>query len=581
MRIKIKALIALLITSFILSGCKYSVDLGGPLIEKIFGYDDSPLVYCDVPLVDNSSIVSSGFSYDQYNSRNFSSIINSSNVGQLTRDYVLVDEKKDIRRGAPALTENVLYYAGVEQAYAIDRETGCAYWSYKPQKKFGEIRSASVLLVDEPTLNKRIVIIGTRHAEVIAIDAVTGHPLWNTFAGNKGWLTINGVNINKSMITGGLQYHDGKVYAPIATHEVADVVMQATCCKTHGALTVIDSKNGAILWDYQTTADAKMIDGNPLRYGPSGAAVWSTPLIDADRNQVLIGTAQNFNKPLTSSAKAVIALDIDTGNVNWTSKGDLPEDFYNATCGVADPPFRHCDNLPSYDFDMVTPLLVKNITTPNDGTLDLIIAGDKGGVVYALNPATGARIWSEKIGEGGLLGGIHWAMATDGTNVYAGISDFQVPKAAILGSTLADLLHIFPSQVPNAKPGLYALKLSDGALVWSKRPQHIYSGDGQEHDSIFSAGVSITNDVLFAGSLDGTIRAYNTVDGSELWSDFTAHGVTDVMNRKGNGGAIDSVGAVIAGNQVFLNSGYSVFNVGGKNEWQGGPGNALFVYKLP
>ncbi|NRB40139.1 MAG: PQQ-binding-like beta-propeller repeat protein [Pseudomonadales bacterium] len=167
-------------------------------------------------------------------------------------------------------------------------------------------------------------------------------------------------------------------------------------------------------------------------------------------------------------------------------------------------------------------------------------------------------------------------MAVDDKNVYAGIADFKVPKAAILGSTLADLLEIHPEQVAGATPGIYAINLKTGAVAWSVRPQN---GD---YDAIYSAAVTVTNDVLFAGSLDGTIRAFDLragKEGSELWSYYTAVNTTDIQGREGNGGAIDSVGPVIAGNQLLLNTGYSVFNIGGKNPWQGGPGNAIFVFE--
>jgi polyvinyl alcohol dehydrogenase (cytochrome) len=52
-----------------------------------------------------------------------------------------------------------------------------------------------------------------------------------------------------------------------------------------------------------------------------------------------------------------------------------------------------------------------------------------------------------------------------------------------------------------------------------------------------------------------------------------------VNGTPGNGGTIDSVGAVPAGDDLFVNSGYNTF--GGVNKWQFGPGNALFVLRLP
>jgi len=47
----------------------------------------------------------------------------------------------------------------------------------------------------------------------------------------------------------------------------------------------------------------------------------------------------------------------------------------------------------------------------------------------------------------------------------------------------------------------------------------------------------------------------------------------------GNGGTIDSVGVVIAGDNLLINSGYSTF--GGAGPYQAGPGNTLFIVTLP
>src|SRR3546814_1332090 len=59
-----------------------------------------------------------------------------------------------------------------------------------------------------------------------------------------------------------------------------------------------------------------------------------------------------------------------------------------------------------------------------------VIAGAKNGVVYSPNPDSGALNWSRRLGQGGSLGGIHWGMASDGTRVYAAISDVTVNRAS-------------------------------------------------------------------------------------------------------------------------------------------------------
>ena len=78
----------------------------------------------------------------------------------------------------------------------------------------------------------------------------------------------------------------------------------------------------------------------------------------------------------------------------------------------------------------------------------------------------------------------------------------------------------------DAKPGIYALDLATGGLVWEIHPKHVY--EGFEADSLYSASLSVTNDVLFAASLDGVVKAFSTLTGSELWLLDTAIPVSDV-----------------------------------------------------
>jgi polyvinyl alcohol dehydrogenase (cytochrome) len=65
----------------------------------------------------------------------------------------------------------------------------------------------------------------------------------------------------------------------------------------------------------------------------------------------------------------------------------------------------------------------------------------------------------------------------------------------------------------------------------------------------------------------------------ELWSCDTTPKFTDGNGTSGNGGTIDSAGAVPGGADLPVNSGF--FTFGGANRFQGGPGNALLIFRLP
>jgi polyvinyl alcohol dehydrogenase (cytochrome) len=79
--------------------------------------------------------------------------------------------------------------------------------------------------------------------------------------------------------------------------------------------------------------------------------------------------------------------------------------------------------------------------------------------------------------------------------------------------------------------------------------------------------------VLFAGALDGMLKAYDTKTGKELWSYDTDRDYDAVNGAKAFGGTIDSDGPVVVGHQLFITSGYAKF---GEQ-----PGNVLLAFELP
>ena len=55
------------------------------------------------------------------------------------------------------------------------------------------------------------------------------------------------------------------------------------------------------------------------------------------------------------------------------------------------------------DFDFGGPAI---LVGTDEG--ELLIAGQKSGDLWALNPETGALVWNQRVGEGTALGGNHW-----------------------------------------------------------------------------------------------------------------------------------------------------------------------------
>ena len=280
----------------------------------------------------------------------------------------------------------------------------------------------------------------------------------------------------------------------------------------------------------------------------------SSPTVDTARGRVYAGTGQNYSRPATGNSDAVIALDIETGELAWSFQA-TPDDAFNVAC-IPVPLGHNCPDPPGPDYDFgMSPMLVER----PDGS-EILVAGQKSGTVWALDPdRDGAVLWSTQGGKGSVLGGIHWGMAADGGYAYAPHSD--------RGGVVVD---VNPDRDPS--PGLYALDLMTGEIVWRARPPE---GACEGKRGCFlanSAGAAVIPSVVFAGGLDGHIRAYSADDGRILW-DFDTTGVAVTFNGvPGRGGAIDGPGPVIAGGRLFTNSGYS----------QHGqmPGNLLLAFGL-
>lgn len=68
------------------------------------------------------------------------------------------------------------------------------------------------------------------------------------------------------------------------------------------------------------------------QWGPSGAIVWSTPVIHAKRNVIYAGTGENVSWPATDTSDSIIAYDMDTGEKRWVFQA-TKADIWNYACG--------------------------------------------------------------------------------------------------------------------------------------------------------------------------------------------------------------------------------------------------------
>ena len=456
--------------------------------------------------------------------------INAKNVGQLSLSWAFAFPDATRARSQPTIVGNTLITASQQGViYALDIATGCVRWTFQAD---AEIRSAVVVGTDANGQANRLYF-GDFKANVYALDLQTRQLLWRKHIDDHEQATI----------TGSLVVYRNHLYIPVSSTEVvAAYNAKYPCCTFRGSVVALDASDGAVAWKTymtDTPAPQAVSSAGTQTYGPSGAPVWSSPTIDAKRGLLYIGTGENYSRPASPTSDAILALSLATGAMKWVRQ-TISQDAWNAACtqpGLANCPDKHG---PDYDFG-APPILVSRPGQP-----DLILAGQKSGMVYALNPdADGAIVWQRRVGRGGIMGGIHWGMASDGETLYVPINDHDAWPA---------------DSAKPAFPGLHALTVATGSVKWSAiAKDRCLPGTKWVCAPGLSAAITLIPGVIFGGSLDGMLHAYSTADGGTLWEFNTDQDFESVNGVKGSGGTIDSSGPVVAGNQLFVNSGYAKF----------------------
>lgn len=402
--------------------------------------------------------------------------------------------------------------------YALRAETGCIQWMYQAT---GPIRTAILLA---PIGQRHAVLFGDQAASFYALEAETGNLLWRKKVDDHP----------AARVTGAPALHEGVVYVPVSSWEENFATQPGyQCCTARGSVVALRVRDGSQVWKSYTVAEApkpagKTKSGTQL-WGPSGGAVWSAPTIDSKRGVLYVTTGNNYSEPPTATSDAVLAMDLATGAIKW-SRQVTPKDIFTG-CG-------NCFDERGPDFDFGSSAILVN---------NLLLAGQKSGVVYALDPdRKGEVVWQTRIAKGSSHGGVQWGMASDGQYLYAPIADGELISKP---TRMMD---------PSSGGGLAALRTADGTVVWKAEPSSGCAGVPGCSPSQLAAASAIPG-VVFSGALDGHIRAYASEDGKVIWDFNTLREFPTVNGVKANGGALNGSGPVIVNGMVFVNSGYDHF----------------------
>ena len=98
----------------------------------------------------------------------------------------------------------------------------------------------------------------------------------------------------------------------------------------------------------------------------------------------------------------------------------------------------------------------------------------------------------------------------------------------------------------------------DGTMLWSTPADDACRGR-QFCDPGISAAVTAIPGVVFAGHMDGRLRAYDGASGRVIWEYDSTQAVQTVSGATTHGGSFGGAGAAIRDGYLAVNSGYGLY----------------------
>ncbi|MBU14208.1 MAG: hypothetical protein CMQ14_03855 [Gammaproteobacteria bacterium] len=435
-------------------------------------------------------------------------------------------------RAAPVIVGSTIFYSATDasRVFALDTESGCAKWVYNAGTR---LRSSIAYGVID---GEGILVFSDQRGMIHSISAETGE---------QNWGASGQASNNQGMLTGTPVIHEDRIIVPVSgSGVITGGNPNYECCENHGAVTALDVRTGAKIWEYHTMPAAQFTgmesSTGVKQRGPSGAPIWTTPTIDAARAQIYVTTGENTSHPTTGTSDAIIALDLETGEEKWVFQA-LANDMWNFGCSAGGPNCIILDDTNSVDYDFGGPAILVEA-----GNRELLVAGQKSGDIWALDPDSGALVWNQQIGEGTALGGNHWGITTDAERAFMTVND---PGGM--------------GQV--SRPGLYSFFLGTGEPSWFYEVESDCEGRDDRLRRCeglygFSAAPLTVDGAVITAGLDGRLFVFNADSGEVLFEYDTTTDFDTVNGVEGYGGSIDSHSIAAGSGMLFVGSGYGSFS---------------------
>jgi PQQ-dependent dehydrogenase (methanol/ethanol family) len=466
--------------------------------------------------------------WGDYSGRHYSPLgqVQTANVRLLQAQWALQLPGDSIVEAVPVVVDGVMFVTRPPgEVMAVDAATGRRIWSYqRTQKKTNPYESNRV--------NRGVAVLGTHvyfatlDAALVALDARTGKPVWETQVAD----TMEGYSITSAPLAIG-----GEVITGVAGGEYG----------ARGFLDAYDAATGKRLWRFYTAPGPGEF-GNDSWEGDSwqrgGSPTWLTGTYDPDRNTIywpvgnpgpdINGDVRRGDNLFSCS---VVALDAATGQRKWHYQF-TPND--------------------THDWDSTEDLVLVNRLWHGQRRA-LLLHADRNGVFYVLDRATGKFLaatpyvrtsWAsgwDKAGRPITTPG--WRATEKGVLVYPALiggTNFQAPSYSPLTGWMYVAYHDGGSWFSSGPATFERGKqywasggaTFDGPSTGSKESQGVEAIDpetgkvGWKHEFAsvsLQAGVLATaGGLVFGGSADGDFLALDARTGKQLWHFGTGAEVT-------------------------------------------------------
>jgi len=470
--------------------------------------------------------------------------------------------------------------------YCLDALTGAVIWTktivnyvaaVEPSAIIG-VTNTSIISRTSPAISGTTMIVGVMKKLggfpfLLAINTADGSLIW-------------GKRVHShvaAMVTQSPTIYQGYIYQGISSLE--ELLADAPgydCCTFIGEVQKLSLTDGTLVWKTLMSPD----NGNAVG-GFSGNSVWgSSPAIDPVRGLVYIATGNNYAIPqamadcllaleplgpgnvdaqvgcerlengILNFHNSVVALRVADGTVAWSKQLGGP-DAWNAACIYKDNPSA-CPNITAPDYDFAqAPMLV---TACRTGVCrQQVMAGQKSGIMWALNPDSGEVYWWKQAGPGGTVGGLQWGSAADDTRIYVANNNYL---QLTLNVSSPDW-HVANPAVSTAANGGLAMALDswNGSIVWTFINPNPHWSNASNY-ALSQAPMTVANGVVYYASMDpaGVLYYLNAATGAVLGSFST--------------GATLGCGPSVVDGRVYTGSGYTNFGLGKK-------GIGMYALQLP